>query len=43
MKTGPRAWVKRWPAARKDCDPLERSRDRLQADAVALLIEKYLP
>jgi hypothetical protein len=41
----PRAFVrvKRWLAARKDRDPLKRRKDRLQADVVDSLVEKYLP
>lgn len=34
---------KRWLAQRKDREPLKRSRDELQADTVARLVDEYLP
>lgn len=35
--------VKRWMAGQPDRDPLKRRRDVLQADAVQVLVEQYLP
>ena len=37
------AAFKRWMAAQPDRDPLKRRRDVLQADAVQVLLERYLP
>ena len=34
---------KRWMAGQPDRDPLKRRRDVLQADAVQVLLEQYLP
>ena len=34
---------KRWMAEQADRDPLKRSRDKLQADAVQELLVQYLP
>ena len=34
---------KRWMAEQADRDPLKRSRDKLQADAVQELLVEYLP
>ena len=34
---------KRWMAAQPDRDALKRRRDVLQADAVQVLLEQYLP
>ena len=34
---------KRWMAGQADRDPLKRRRDVLQADAVQVLVDQYLP
>lgn len=34
---------KRWMAGQADRDPLKRRRDVLQADAVQMMLERYLP
>lgn len=41
----PRAFItfKQWMAQQADRDPMKRGRDQMQADAVAALVDEYLP